>query len=429
MAWMVTFALFGVVSAMTFASFVLARLLAAYAFRVADRVAPFGEARASGFERARPGARLAVALAGPVGVYVFLAALCVIAFLLGAGKETGTTIIEVVPSGPAAAAGLQSGDRIVSVAGIPVELVADLKHALATQSEGRVELVFERDGRQIRTKVMPDANRRIAVQLGPNAGPVSLGHAIRGGAAYPYEVLAETFSALTGQVQAELSGPIGVTKATARQPEFGQRLLTAALSQTVGLIWFLLVSLALWPPRTGGRAARSPGDAVQLAEGETVAPRPGLRLLARLVDWALIAVIPSVVVPAISGVIWLIWFPLEALFLSRWGYTPGKWLLGITIGDAQGPRLPFRAAFHRSAVLWAYGYGANTLFGFVTAVLAYGSLKRDGVTYWDELDGNVVRHRRIGAARVTIVAVVLVLGLVATAAVLGDRALIRESFR
>src|SRR4029079_13130159 len=84
---------------------------------------------------------------------------------------------------------------------------------------------------------------------------------------------------------------------------------------------------------------------------------------------------------------------------AQWGGTPGKWLLGITVGDAQGPRLPFRAAFHRSAVLWAYGYGANTLFGFVTAVLAYKSLKRDGATYWDALDGNVVRHRPIGGAR------------------------------
>src|SRR4249920_1327972 len=105
MAWMVTFALFGVVSAMAFASFVMARLLAGSLFRVADRVAPFGEARASGFERARPGARLAVTLAGPLGVYVFLAVLCTVGYLLGGGKEAGTTLVDVVPSGPAAAGG------------------------------------------------------------------------------------------------------------------------------------------------------------------------------------------------------------------------------------------------------------------------------------------------------------------------------------
>src|SRR5262245_2397679 len=113
MAWMVTFALFGVVSAMAFASFVMARLLAGWV----DRVAPFGEARASGFDRARPGARLAVALAGPVGVYVFLAAVCSLGFLLGGGKGPGTTVLDVVFAGPAAAAGVRAGDRIVSVDG------------------------------------------------------------------------------------------------------------------------------------------------------------------------------------------------------------------------------------------------------------------------------------------------------------------------
>ena len=420
MAWMVTFALFGVVSAMAFASFVMARLLAGSLFRVADRVAPFGEARASGFEDARPGARLAVTLAGPMGVYVFLAALCTVGYLLGGGKEAGTTIVEAVPSGAAAAVGMQPGDRIVSVDGTPVERAVDLREALAAGAE-RVELVVEREGLQIRMKVTPDSRHRIGVELGPNAGAISPGQAIRAGIAQPYEVLSETLSVLTGRVQAELSGPIGVTEVAASRRNFGDRLLIAAMSVNIDIVWFLLASFALWPPRTAGRASPAPISAPQLSEGESIAPAPGVRLLARLVDFALIAVIPSLLIPKISGVIWLIWLPLEALMLAQWGGTPGKWLLGITVGDAQGPRLPFRAAFHRSAVLWAYGYGANTLFGFVTAVLAYKSLKRDGATYWDALDGNVVRHRPIGGARVIVVTVALVLGLMVTATMLGGR--------
>jgi uncharacterized RDD family membrane protein YckC len=416
MALMGTLALFGVVSAMVFASFVLARLLAGVVFRVANRVAPFGEPRASGFERARPGARLAIALAGPLGVYVFLALLCTIGVRLGGGKEAGTTIIDVVPSSPAATGGLQPGDRIVSVAGTPVERAADIGQAIRARSESDVEVVFEREGRQIRVEVAPDSKRRLGVQLGPDEGAVDWGTAIRRGAMHPYEVLAGTFSELSklfvGVEHAELSGPVGVTKATARS-ELGPRLLIAGGIQSVGLIWFFLVSLALWPRRTKDRAAPAPGSPPQLAEGETIWPRPGLRLLARVIDWMLIALVPSVFASSISGVVWLVWFPLEALSLSRWGYTPGKWLLGIAVRDARGGRLSFRDAFHRSAALWAYGFGANTLFGVVTGVLAYGGLKRTGATYWDALDGNVVRHGPIGAGRATAAAAVIVVGLIA----------------
>ena len=418
MAWMGTFALFGVSSAMAFASFVLARLLAARAFRVGDRVAPFGEARSSGFQGARPGARFAIALAGPLGVYVFIAALGSLGFLLGGGREAGTTIIDLVPMSPAAAAGLQPGDRIVSVAGQPVARPADMRKALDWRYDGKIPVVFEREGRPLLVDVMPDAKRRLGVMLGPDAGAgaVSLGQAIRVGAVSPYEVWAGTFSVLSGRVQAELMGPVGITKETARRSRLlGERLMIAAMSQSVGVLWFLLVSFAMWPPRAKDRTSPAPADPEPRSEGETAAARPGSRLLARAVDWTLIALVPSALAPGLGAVMWLIWFPLEALFVSRWGHTPGKWLFGIAVRDAAGARLSFRAAFHRSAVLWTYGYGANTLFGFVTVVLAYASLKRNGVTYWDALDGNVISHRSMSAGRVIIAVGVLGLGLVLVA--------------
>jgi uncharacterized RDD family membrane protein YckC len=47
---------------------------------------------------------------------------------------------------------------------------------------------------------------------------------------------------------------------------------------------------------------------------------------------------------------------LEAASTAAFGHTPGKWLLGIRVGDAAGRRLPIAAALHR-AVLASAGAG------------------------------------------------------------------------
>ena len=100
--------------------------------------------------------------------------------------------------------------------------------------------------------------------------------------------------------------------------------------------------------------------------------------------------------------------------LSRWGFTPGKWLLRIAVRDAYGRRPTFRGALQRSGVVWAYGNGANTLFGLATGVFAYGHLKREGTTYWDTLGGYVVHHRLVGAGRRAIAALVLAAAIAAS---------------
>ena len=63
----------------------------------------------------------------------------------------GVLVTAVDPGGPAAAAGLQSGDLIVHVDGEPVALISDLPRALADAEQSEVTLnhqAWRRDARQ-----------------------------------------------------------------------------------------------------------------------------------------------------------------------------------------------------------------------------------------------------------------------------------------
>ena len=425
MALLVSFLLLGVAFAVAFASFALGRYLAGSAFRVAHRVLPFGEALPSGFEAARPGARVAITLAGPLAVYLFAAMVCTAGFLLGAryaaSTDEMTTILQLVSGGQAEAAGLRIGDRIMSVDGMPMRRGEDLRAALVSRPDGPVQVLVQRDGRAMPFPVVPGPGRMIGVRLGPSRDRRSLGDAIRTGMAYPYRLLAGGVAALIGGVQAEVVGPIGIATTTASAPGFGERLVLVGSVESIGIVFFLLGSIALWPPRARRPAAPAlssevPAPAGDAAWGNAAPARPGLRLVARLIDWLLVFLLIALALPRAAVLLSFLWFPVEALLLSRWGFTPGKWLLRIAVRDREGRRLAFREAFRRSALVWAYGVGADTPFGLATAVLAYDGLKRKGTTYWDTVGGYEVHHLPVGAARAVAAALLVVLGVAAVAA-------------
>jgi len=52
-----------------------------------------------------------------------------------------------------------------------------------------------------------------------------------------------------------------------------------------------------------------------------------------------------------------VWLFLEALLLSTWGTTPGKWLFKTWVADAMGNRLSFMDALSRSFSVWFMGLG------------------------------------------------------------------------
>ena len=54
---------------------------------------------------------------------------------------------------------------------------------------------------------------------------------------------------------------------------------------------------------------------------------------------------------------WGIQFLLEPLLLATWGTTPGKWIFGLKVRNADGGKLTFREAAARLSALFGYGEG------------------------------------------------------------------------
>lgn len=115
--------------------------------------------------------------------------------------------------------------------------------------------------------------------------------------------------------------------------------------------------------------------------------------------------------------IFFLWVFVEALFLSSFGWTPGKWLFRITVhADGGGPP-SYREALSRSILVWWRGLAIGLpLISVITMLYARKTLKDKQITSWDEDGGFCVEHARIEAWRVVFAVVFfVVIGVVFSA--------------
>ncbi len=96
-----------------------------------------------------------------------------------------------------------------------------------------------------------------------------------------------------------------------------------------------------------------------------------------------------------------VWIPVEALFLTFWGTTPGKFFLKIKLRQGRRVRLDFRTAIKRSFNVWLRGLGMMipVINGFCLLV-AYYRLKTSQTTTWDREDHIAVSHSAVGRWRI-----------------------------
>ncbi len=162
--------------------------------------------------------------------------------------------------------------------------------------------------------------------------------------------------------------------------------------------------------------------------------RPWVRYFARIIDYIVfeflitilltfifLLVAPSVIewfyyneltyitYLAFSFFIYMSWNFFEALLLSKWGTTIGKWLLGVSLTDSFGNKLTYEDALSRSFQVWIKGMGLGLpIVSIITLIVSYTRLNEEGKTSWDFKGNYVVKHKELKTFCVIIVILIMV---------------------
>jgi uncharacterized RDD family membrane protein YckC len=161
----------------------------------------------------------------------------------------------------------------------------------------------------------------------------------------------------------------------------------------------------MYPQHVEGHASIDTNSGLGLRSYLQTSGSPWLRLGARLFDGFLIGSIITPFVPwksvslppgterLMSIPILLIWIPIEALFVSRFGTTPGKWLFGISVLNKDGSRLGFNTAIERSGTVFLKGMGLGVATPF-TLAWSFWRIASYGEASWDRDYSSVVLWHR-----------------------------------
>ena len=207
--------------------------------------------------------RVAVIAAGPLTNLLFAIAALAVVFMLGVPTEATRAVEEVTPRSPAAAMGLEEGDRILSVDGAGGE-PADLAEAIR-ESDGRpVAVTVERGGEEITLEGTPRRDPTDDVyRLGfaftleyESYGPLeSAGLAFETTWEVTEAIGASLGRIVTGSGRDEVASVVGITAVSQESLEAGFRYYL----QVLAFISLSLALLNLLPllPLDGGHIAFS----------------------------------------------------------------------------------------------------------------------------------------------------------------------------
>ncbi|WP_427023260.1 RIP metalloprotease RseP [Aureimonas ureilytica] len=114
------------------------------------------EDRARAFQNASVGKRAATVAAGPIANFILA-----IAIFAGTAYATGIMVgdpivSEVRTGSPAAAAGIQPGDRIVAADGQRIRYFSDLQRYVSTRADTPIQVEIQRDGQTRSVSVTPE---------------------------------------------------------------------------------------------------------------------------------------------------------------------------------------------------------------------------------------------------------------------------------
>ena len=208
--------------------------------------------------------KLFASLLAPVSLYLIAAALTTIIYVAyGVPVEGKQPVIGGIKDGaPAARAGLQIGDEIVSIGGRAIDDTLQVAPAInAAGDHVSIEVVRDGQHRDFTVEPIRDGDvRRIGIELWPaekyERAPFfsALGEGLAFPPRYAAFILHRFKQIVVGRQKAEFSGPVGIVKVMHRQAQIGMRNLLQTIAVLV--VYFMLLSLLI-APLIYWRASRS----------------------------------------------------------------------------------------------------------------------------------------------------------------------------
>jgi regulator of sigma E protease len=206
-------------------------------------------------------ARIVTIAAGPLTNYFFASVLIFFGLLIG-GREVPdeASMRLTVEAGPAQAAGVETGDRVLEVNGVAVHGWDELRKAVSAHPGESIDLTLSRDGETLHKQVVPKARGEkdeghIMVRPIARVERVGVGEAAEMSVVAPpvfvYENVRAIGRVLTGKEKLQVNGPVGIVKETARQARTG----AGVLLQFLGMLSAYLGAFNLlpFPALDGGR--------------------------------------------------------------------------------------------------------------------------------------------------------------------------------
>jgi regulator of sigma E protease len=195
--------------------------------------------------------------AGPAANILLAIVLFAVLFTTAGGKAT-TTVDSVTADSPARNAGLQAGDRIVSIDGEPVG-AGEISRTISSSEGKPLTLVVIRDGQPVELGPVSARETNGAYRLGfilagEGMGPAAaVGEAFRVTGLVTKEIVASLGRLVTGEGREDIASPVGIVQGSSEAAKQG----ADSYLWVLGLISLSIALLNLLPllPLDGGHIA------------------------------------------------------------------------------------------------------------------------------------------------------------------------------
>jgi uncharacterized RDD family membrane protein YckC len=132
------------------------------------------------------------------------------------------------------------------------------------------------------------------------------------------------------------------------------------------------------------------------------------RLPEIVIAWAESPIWTGVISLVVFWALLSIWDPV---FISSSGATPGKWMMGVKVLEADGRKLTFLRALQRTWLVLIFGQALRIpILSLIAMLVARAEIVASGATAWDKSMNCRVHHRTRPDA-LWLLLIVLVLGL------------------